>query len=285
MKKWLKYTIFISSMAILVTLSAFIYLKKHYSKFPYTKFFWIIGIAFGIIGLVWLIVWFIIWKFFKGERRDSPDLPKQPVDTDVVWDIWKQVFIVKNKIPFRIDHSSDEERVIPLNENAIECRNETSFTDPQGGTADEFWAFEAWVSEGTRIGSILGILRIDRGEAWIRKNWNFWLKDRTTLNSFKSTMLRKYPLTSSINAQERLMLKKMEMITEEGYSPREVRDLFEPFITSAARQPQPVVQPLSIKAPELKEYYPEVVSQAESEDNIDAESVQDDIDEYRRKLQ
>lgn len=268
----------VTVLSITIIVIYIIFSSEKYASFPLKNFLITLGVTVVSLAVMGVAIWFLFKRFHKKDVKDL-EFVKEIVSTSKAIAIWREAFMKANNIPC-IHQTWNDDKVVTVNDNAIEIRNEKSFIDPSMQTSENFIVFEAHVTDGDRVGSLVAGLKVDLGEQWIRDNWNWRIRDNMTLNRF-SLQPQKYPLTSSKNELTRLTMRKMEL-SEEGYTESELKEVIDPLIAQAERQVVSVVKPAPptpIKSQDLRSIYPEIAE--ESEEEISVDDIKEDIETYR----
>jgi hypothetical protein len=274
----IKWTLIGLSLFALLTAILYGYVQYKDIAFNWKKYFgW-----FGIITLVGLVAGGLIYYFFfrtKQKEALPTEFAKEIVPPTRALQIWTEEFIKASDIAsitqyWNLDDDGNP-RIVPARDDAVEIRNENSFVDPTQQTSDKFMSFEAIVREGSRVGTLVAVIRVDLGEDWIRKSWNWRLRDHRSHNRF-DLQNNKFPLTGSKDAVERFMMRRIELASE-GYSEQDLRETFDPLIRNMSdRRPDSLYAERNppIRAEELSTVVPEYTR---GEDPVEADQLQDDI--------
>ncbi len=286
-KPIIRYTVIGICTFLIISMFLFGWAKGKGIDFPVWKvLLYALGssVGLGVLGaIIWSIVSFVHDRYAgKGKGTLDIELPKAYVDNGKIPEIWKKACIVNTNIPHLVQTWNNDE-IVPIREDVIKIMNSRSFSDPDRGTADRFYGFEALILEGNLRGLNVVITREDHGEEWIEKNWNWQIHQKKSWETFDLNESR-YPLTSSKDESVRLAVKKMEL-AEEGYSEHEVRQIIDPLLKENQRPvviqqhlPKPVP---AIKSPSIAEHYPEAVST--EDEQVDLDDLKKDIEKYRRR--
>lgn len=226
----------------------------------------------GGLALV-LIVGIFLYRYLRGSVADA-DLPKEIVDTTVAIKTWTEAFIRGTNIPYVENHWEDDAyKFKPVNRKAVQITNERPFVDPDKGTADQFYRFQARILEGDRTGIHTVIIPLDKGVEFIKNNWRYLIEDHTAVNVFKLKN-QTYPLTSSRSAQERIQIAALEAAAE-GFTADEIRRAYDPFLNNGGTtQPQTVI----VQPPERAVKRPSFVQDDVDEDI--AEEAQEELEQH-----
>ena len=207
--KW-KYFVFGLASFILIGFITYIVMAVKYEDFPWKRFLIYISVALFIVILIGGGVYFLLEYVFN---RGETSLVKDIVHISDALPIWKEECIKHTNIPFR----AEDGVLVPIRDDAIVIRNETSFVQ----ATESFFAFEAILSDGDRFGSMFAVLKMDLGKDWVRKNWNWKIRDNTTLNTYQAQS-RTFPMASEKSEHMRLATKKIELL-DDGLSEKEAK--------------------------------------------------------------
>jgi len=180
-------------------------------------------------ALVFIIaVVFIIYFFSRGKKKKNKDfdvdleLPKKPVDLSNALKLWIDAFVVNTGIPVRLQlHiDSDNPPLMLMQGVYVRIMNELSFSNRE--TGDNYCIFEVLCNSGTRRGLNVICIKTDAGEDWITNNWNWRVREKMSLNRYKSDE-RNYPLNTPQSNQERLLNMQFEAMLSGDYTNEEIR--------------------------------------------------------------
>lgn len=188
-------------------------------------------ITYPLIGMSIIFVALITIYYFRNikERRQASKEFKEVVDVTRALERWKEGLVRDNGIPYREKYNGEG---IYYDPNSINVTKVITFSDPSKETSDRFCRFEVLIREGDLTGWYTFTIRLDRGEEWIRNNWNMHFKPK----SFDLAKLepKRFPLTSSKSEQDRLQSKKIDLMGKgydediisqfEGYNPEDEED-------------------------------------------------------------
>lgn len=239
--------------------------------FPWKRFGWYSLLIFGVVSVVGFVVYQLLNRVVKSGVELDRD--KDLVHSSVAKRVWIEEFCKENEITTLTPKWGDG-RPRPANPKAVKIRNRRIMTDPSLQTSDIFLLLEAVVSEGNITGMVTGVVPMDRGEKYLRENWDTVLKFNEGLSSGNLEM-KKYPLTSAPALASRLAIKRAEM-SDEGFSESEIEREIAPF-ERAVRSPQPVREGKEAKV----ESKPVVAPAPVVDDGVDVSDIEVDIEAWR----
>lgn len=268
----------VSAMSVYVWLNS-----RSAETFPIKDFLMYVG--YIVAGLLVLYGIFRLIMYFVNRESDSTSEPfREIVMNNRAKQIWLEEFVKENGIQYVRRIWEDDSPIVPVNPHAVTIRNQRRFADPSQGTPDTFLAFNAIVKEGHRRGMLYAIIQVDRGENWIRDNWDQHIKDHAMYVHQERVPTGSYPLTSPRDAAQRQLSRRIELL-EQGYTEDELKTHVDPFIAAEGNGvPARIVVNEPVRSPE-----PQEVSSGDSSDDGDDEdefvSIENDIKEYVRRKQ
>ncbi len=278
--KWLWIILSLMSVVILPLL-IYMAFKFEIFRMPSKRFIIIFSSILGGILIISLIIWGI-FKIIRKRKYKTEETPAEQLKVDVnskrAIDVWKEEFVKDNNIPYSgvYDDNGRLSAIIPINQKAVIIRNECFHADPSNQTADRFLRFEAHVCEGNRIGSLISYISVDRGEKYIRLNWNMRIQDNMTINRSKIKN-EKLPPTSSNVYKERLESQRIKLMTEGGWTREETKEV----LLEAPAQPAQVKRTIPVQAPMMNKEIEYVEAEEIEED--DEETPDSDKDVWRNR--
>jgi len=271
------YSLIASLIILVLALILYILSKLNILSLPSFEqakvFIFIFLILLLVIGLV-LGTYYLFRKSTKNDTSSPIELPKKFVPSGRSIKVWVQEFIIQTNIPYKV---IDQDNIEPIRPDAVIIRNETSHPDESMQTPDKYISFEAIVIEGNRPGIKTISFRTDLGEEYIRANWNEWIRDGKSMNLITAINFDKIPKTSAKEFRERMIMRQFEM-EDEDIPREEAKRIIDAFIQDD-KHVKPIIQqpiPDPSMSGQVQLVYPE------GDDDEHSDSIQDDIENYRK---
>ena len=201
----------VSIVAIYGTLKVLIY-ENILNSDIFTKiisYWWIL-----LIVVVASFIVYGIYKYIKNRPKEREEKAKDIVDIKPLLNAFKEEFIKETGIPYLVR----DDKIIPIHEDKVTIKNTHTFPDKKTGNL--FISFEIIALEGNKYGCNFCVLPLFMGLEWVKKNWEYILKENTIEELFNFGDTER-PIDVPESENMRIAMYREKKL-EEGYEPEEL---------------------------------------------------------------